>query len=160
MILSVKNRFVCICLLLGLTLPATGQVYMTSKAKVHSVSASGIEYDDWDNSSSRQNVYGPSSSFYSTSHHVSQGPSYSVSVPSISVKTSFTTSASSIKGGITLQDQVSTLTTDGGIDGLHKGPNIPIPPPYAAPIGDIPWIVLALAAIAFLLIKRRRGVEE
>lgn len=156
MILSVKNRFVCICLLLGLTLPATGQVYTTSKAKVHSVSASGIEYDDWDNSSSRRNVYGPSSSFYSTSHHVSAGPSYSVSVPSISVKTSFTTSASSIKGGITLQDQVSSLTTDGGLGGPHKTIGPPSKEDGGAPIGDIPWIVMALAAIVFVIVKKRK----
>lgn len=141
MILSVKNRFVCICLLLGLTLPATGQVYTTSKAKVHSVSASGIESDNWN------------TSFYSTSHHVSAGPSYSVSVPSISVKTSFTTSASSIKGGVTLADQVSSLTTDGGLDGPHKAG---WEPPHVAPIGDIPWIVMALAAVVFVIVKKRK----
>lgn len=128
---------------------------MTSKAKVHSVSASGIEYDDWDNSSSRRNVYGPSSSFYSTSHHVSQGPSYSVSVPSISVKTSFTTSASSIKGGITLADGVSALTTDFGLDGPNKAIVVP-GVPTDAPIGDIPWIVMALAAVVFVIVKKRK----
>lgn len=148
MILSVKNRFICICLLLGLTLPATGQVYMTSKAKIHSVSTSGVGNDTWQGS-------GPSSSFRSTSSYISSGPSYSVSVPSISVKTSFTTAASSIGGGITLADQVSTLTTDFGLDGPNKGPG-GIAPPTEAPIGDIPWIVMALAAIVFVIVKKRK----
>ena len=154
MILSVKNRFVCICLLLGLTLPATGQVYMTSKAKVHSVSTSGVGNDSWvDNVSHGNN--GPSSTFRSTSSYISAGPSYSVSVPSISVKTSFTTAASSIGGGITLADGVSTLTTDFGLDGPNKGPG-GIAPPFVAPIGDIPWIVMALAAIVFVIVKKRK----
>lgn len=148
MILSVKNRFVCICLLLGLTLPATGQVYMTSKAKIHSVSTSGVGNDTWQGS-------GPSFSFRSTSSYISSGPSYSVSVPSVSVKTSFTTAASSIGGGITLADQVSTLTTDFGLDGPNKGPG-GIAPPTEAPIGDIPWIVMALAAIVFVIVKKRK----
>lgn len=151
MILSVKNRFVCICLLLGLTLPATGQVYMTSKAKIHSVSTSGVGNDYGQGS-------GPSSSFRSTSSYISSGPSYSVSVPSISVKTSFTTAASSIGGGITLADQVSTLTTDFGLDGPNKvgrgGGGIA--PPTEAPIGDIPWIVMVLAAAVFVIVKKRK----
>lgn len=155
MILSVKNRFVCICLLLGLTLPATGQVYMTSKAKVHSVSTSGVGNDSWVDNVNHGNKYGPSSSFRSTSSHISAGPSYSVSVPSVSVKTSFTTAASSIGGGITLADQVSTLTTDVGLDGPNKGPG-GIAPPFVAPIGDIPWIVMALAAIVFVIVKKRK----
>lgn len=150
MILSVKNRFVCICLLLGLTLPATGQVYMTSKAKIHSVSTSGVGNDTWQGS-------GPSSSFRSTSSYISSGPSYSVSVPSISVKTSFTTAASSIGGGITLADQVSTLTTDGDINGIHRAPPPPSnPTDNPLPIGDIPWVVMALAAIVFVIVKKRK----
>lgn len=158
MILSVKNRFVCICLLLGLTLPATGQVYMTSKAKVHSVSTSGVGNDSWNDNVNHGNKYGPSSSFHSTSSHISAGPSYSVSVPSISVKTSFTTSASSISGGITLADQVSTLTTDFGLDKPNRVPGVPTD----APIGDIPWVVILLACGVFAVVKakRSRGVEE
>lgn len=161
MILSVKNRFICICLLLGLTLPATGQVYMTSKAKVHSISTSGVGNDTWYDHVNHGNKYGPSSSFRSTSSHISAGPSYSVSVPSISVKTSFSTSATKISGGITLADQVSTLTTDGGLDGPHK---TGWEPPVFAPIGDIPWVELLLACGIFALVKvrvkvkRRRGV--
>lgn len=158
MILSVKNRFICICLLLGLTLPATGQVYMTSKAKIHSVSTSGVGNDSWNDNVNHGNKYGPSSTFRSTSSHISAGPSYSVSVPSISVKTSFTTAASSIGGGITLADQESTLTTDFGLDGPNKvgrgGGGIA--PPTEAPIGDIPWVVMALAAIVFVIVKKRK----
>ena len=158
MILSVKNRFICICLLLGLTLPATGQVYMTSKAKIHSVSTSGVGNDSWNDNVNHGNKYGPSSSFRSTSSHISAGPSYSVSVPSVSVKTSFTTAASSIGGGITLADQVSTLTTDFGLDGPNKGPG-GIAPPTEAPIGDIPWVILLLACGAFAVVKGRRSPQ-
>lgn len=126
---------------------------MTSKAKVHSVSTSGVGNDSWIDNVSYGNKYGPSSTFRSTSSHISAGPSYSVSVPSISVKTSFSTSATKISGGITLADQVSTLTTDVGFDGPHK---TGWEPPIVAPIGDIPWIVMALAAIVFVIVKKRK----
>ncbi len=158
MILSVKNRFVCICLLLGLTLPATGQVYMTSKAKVHSVSTSGVGNDSW-----------VDKSFYSTSSHISAGPSYSVSVPSISVKTSFSTSAAKISGGVSIADGTSTNVSDlfggpnklgsfgGGTIGGGEGTGQWEPPkPGSAPIGDIPWVVMVLAAAVFVIVKKRK----
>lgn len=150
MILSVKNRFVCILLLLGLTLPATGQVYTTSKAKVRSVSTSGVGYDSWGDNGNYGVKYGPSSSFRSTSSYISSGPSYSVSVPSVSVKTAFSTSATAITGGVTLADDMGL--DKGGVLAPNRVPGVP----SAAPIGDIPWIVMALAAIVFVIIKKRK----
>ena len=155
-----KNRFVCILLLLGLTLPATGQVYTTSKAKVHSVSTSGVGYDSWSDNGNYGGKYGPSSSFRSTSSYMSSGPSYSVSVPSVSVKTAFSTVATVISGGATTED--ASLFEPNSINGPHFGPPPPVikPEDNPLPIGDIPWVVLVLAALAFVVIKRSRGVEE
>lgn len=168
MIETSKNRFIILLLLL-VTLPVTGQVYMTSKAKVHSVSSTGMGYDVWGNNTGvHRNAYGPSSapsavsvpsmSFYSTSSSISSGPKYSVSAPSIEVKTGFTTSASAITGGVTLADDLG-LDLEGGISGPHK---TGWQPPTNAPIGDIPWVLLVLAAAAFLFVKKKRsrGVEE
>ncbi len=140
---------------------------MTSKAKVHSVSTSGVGYDTWYNNVNNGNKDGPSSSFRSTSSHVSSGPSYSVSVPTINVQTSFTTSAAAISGGVSIADGTST-----NVNNLFGGPNKvggfgsgtigggggqwEPPKPGSAPIGDIPWVVMALAAIVFVIVKKRK----
>lgn len=155
MIHSVKNKFVFLILLLG-SLPVEGQVYTTSDAKVHSVSTSGVNYDAWDNSTLRGNEYGPLNSFYSTSSNETAGPDYSVSVPSINVRTSFSTSATDITGGVTLADDLG-LDVENKKDGPHKAG---FEPPHIAPIGDIPWGVTALAALAVLLIKKREEEME
>lgn len=150
----VKYNITLLFLLLGV-LPAVGQVYMTSKAQVHSVSTTGrVDYHDLNYSSSHGNTYGPSSSFHSTSSYVSSRPSYSVSTPSLNVKTSFSTSAAAITGGVTLADDLGL--DDEGLSGAHKVPGVPGGKDVYTPIGDIPWVVLVLAAAVFLIVKKRK----
>ena len=150
MIESIKYKFILFCLLL-VAIPVTGQVYTTSKAQVHSISTGGaVGYHYYGSSPSRSNAYGPSSSFYSTSRNISTGPNYAPPTSSIKVKTSFSTAASSIVGGITLTDDYTYEEEN------YSGPNRVPGVPGAAPIGDIPWVVLVLAAVVFLIVKKRK----
>ncbi len=149
MIESIKYKFILFYLLL-VAIPVTGQVYTTSKAQVHSISTGGaVGYHYYGSSPSRSNAYGPSSSFYSTSRNISTGPNYAPPTSTIKVQTSFSSAASSIEGGITLTDDY-TYEAD-GFSGPHRAA-----PPRVAPIGDIPWLVLVLAAAVFLIVKKRK----